>query len=76
VLLFAQVTPRSERTVYAMLLGFAKFLGYPSRRYKVDIKKLALVELPKPDRLFKGGTNYRKRPMKPGKRKNYRRSGR
>jgi hypothetical protein len=48
----------------------------PSRRYKVDIKKLALVELPKPDRLFKGGTNYRKRRMKPGKRKNYRRSGR
>jgi hypothetical protein len=33
----------------------------PSRRYKVDVKTLTLIELPMPERLaFKGAANFRK----------------
>jgi hypothetical protein len=45
----------------------------PSHRYKVDIKTLALIELPKPERLgfkgssFKVGSSYHKRPKKRGR---------
>ena len=47
----------------------------PSHSYKVNIKTLTLIELPKPERLG-GRENYRKQRMKRGKRKGTRRSSR
>jgi hypothetical protein len=45
----------------------------PSHRYKVDLKRLTLIELPKPERpgkrgASKVGSNYHKRPKKSGSR--------